>query len=119
MLDLQRISSDAYEIKWLDGTVLRLQKPTRAMEISFLEVFNQEMDEKAALKTLHNLAFQIFSMHEPVYVEKKGFFNKLTRKKELLEITKEDVEKIHYNTLFELLQEYFDHYYANLKMGES
>ena len=118
MLDLQKVSSNAYEMKWFDGTILRLQKPSRAMEISFLEIFNQEKDEKAALKTIHNLAFQIFSRHEPVYVEKKGFFNKLMRKKELLEITKEDVEKIHYNFLFELLKEYFDYYYANLKMGE-
>ena len=118
MLDLQKISSDAYEIKWLDGTVLRLLKPSRAMEISFLEIFNQDKDEKAALKTIHNLAFQIFSRHEPVYVDKKGFFNKLMGKKELLEITKEDVEKIHYNILFEMLKEYFDYYYANLKMGE-
>ncbi|WP_312047985.1 hypothetical protein [Anaerotignum sp.] len=118
MLDLQRASSDSYEIKWFDGTVLRLQKPSRAMEISFLEILNQEMDERAILKTLHNLAFQIFSRHEPVYVEKKGFLNKLMRKKELLEITKEDVEKISYNTLLELLKEYFDHHYTKLKMGE-
>ena len=119
MLDLQKISCQSYEVKWIDGTVLKLKKPTRAMEINFLEIFNKEMDERAALDTLHNLAFQIFSSREEVCVEKGGIFNKFFRKKSLLEITKEDIEKIHYNTLFTLLKEYFEYYYTSLKMGES
>lgn len=118
MLDLQRVSSELYEVKWLDGTVLRLQKPTRVMELSFLDMKNKEMDEKTAQEFLYNLMFRIFSKREPVYIEKKNFINKFKKKKELLEITKEDIEKIPYDILFEVLKEYFDFYYKNLKMGE-
>lgn len=118
MLDLQRVSSELYEVKWLDGTVLRLQKPTRAMELSFLDMRNKEMDDKTAQTVLYNLMFRIFGRREPVSIEKKGFLNKLTKKKELLEITENEIEKIPYDILFEVLVEYFDFYYKNLKMGE-
>ncbi|WP_352399380.1 hypothetical protein [Anaerotignum sp.] len=118
MLDLQKAVNEKYEIKWLDGSVLRLDKPTRAMELSFLDLRDKDMDEKMAQEFLYNLMFRIFSKREPVYIEKKGFINKLKKKKELLEITKEDIEKINYDILFVTLQEYFEFYYQNLKMGE-
>lgn len=118
MLDLQKASSELYEVKWLDGTVLKLQKPTRAMELSFLDMKNKDMDEKTAQTALYILMFRIFSRHEPVFIVKEGFLNKLTKKKELLEITESEIEKIPYDILFEVLKEYFDFYYKNLKMGE-
>lgn len=118
MLDLQRASSELYEVKWLDGTVLKLQKPTRAMELSFLDMRNKEIDEKTAQALLYNLMFHIFDRREPVYIEKKGFWNRFKMKMQLFEITEGEIEKIPYDILFEVLKEYFDFYYKNLKMGE-
>lgn len=119
MLDLQRASSEVYEMKWLDGTVLRLQKPTRAMELSFLDMRNKDFDEKTAQAVFYNLMVRIFDRREPVYLEKKGFLNKALKKKEPLEITVLQIEEIPYSILFEVLKEYFDFYFNALKMGES
>ena len=118
MLDLQKAVNEKYEIKWLDGIVLRLEKPTRAMELSFLDIKDKEMDEKTGYELFYNLMFRIFSKREPVYIQKKGFLNKFSKKKELLEIAKEDIEKIPYDILFEVFKDYFEFYYKNLKMGE-
>lgn len=57
-------------------------------------------------------------LYSDVYIEKKGLLNKLRNKKELLVITEEEIEKIPYDALFAILQEYFDFYYKSLKMGE-
>lgn len=118
MLDLQSAARELYEVKWLDGTVLRLQKPTRAMELAFLDMSQKDMDEETAQKVLYSLMFHIFSRREPVLIEEKSFFNRLMRKKVLLEITEEEIEQIPYDILFAVLKEYFDFYYKNLKMGE-
>ena len=118
MLDLQKASSELFEVKWLNGSILRLQKPTRAMELSFLDMRNKEMDEKTAQTILYSLMFRIFGRREPVFVEKRGFLNKLTKKKVLLEITESEIEKIPFDALLTVLQEYFNFYYKNLKMGE-
>ena len=118
MLDLQTVTNEVYEVKWLDGSVLKLQKPTRAMELSFLQMKEEHIDEKQAQAIFYNLMFRIFERREPVLIEKQGFINKLKGKKELLEITEADIEKIPYDALFEVLKEYFDFYYKALNMGE-
>ena len=110
MLDLQKASSELFEVKWLDGSILRLQKPTRAMELSFLEMGSKEMNEKMAQALLYNLMFRVFGRREPMYVEKKGFLNKLTKRKDLLEITESEIEKIPLDALLTVLQEYFNFY---------
>ncbi|KXL53375.1 hypothetical protein CLNEO_13460 [Anaerotignum neopropionicum] len=116
MLDLQRVSNESYELKWFDGTVLKLRKPTRAMELSFLDINTKKMDEKTGIAAIYNLMYRIFILHEPVYIQKKGFINKLLKKTELLVITESDVEKIPYDILVNILEEYFDFYYK--KLGE-
>lgn len=116
MLDLQRASSELYELKWFDGTVLKLRKPTRAMELSFLDMNTNKMDEKTGMTALYNLMYRIFKLHEPVHVQKKGFINKLLKRTELLEITESDVDKIPYDILVNIIEEYFDFYYK--KLGE-
>lgn len=118
MFDLQTVTNETYKVKWLDGSVLRLQKPTRAMELSFLQMREEKIDEKQAQAIFYNLMFRIFERREPVYIEKTGILNKLRNKKELLTITESDIEKIPYDALFSILQEYFDFYYKSLKMGE-
>lgn len=116
MLDLQIIASESYELKWFDGTVLKLRKPTRAMELSFIDMNTKKLDEKTGMTALYNLMYRIFKLHEPVYIQKKGFINKLLKKTELLNITEDDIEKIPYDYLVNILNEYFDFYYK--KMGE-
>ena len=118
MFDLQTVANETYEVKWLDGSVLKLHKPTRAMELSFLQMREEHIDEKQAQAIFYNLMFRIFERREDVYIEKKGLLNKLRNKKELLVITEEEIEKIPYDDLFSILQEYFDFYYKSLKMGE-
>ena len=118
MFDLQTVANETYEVKWLDGSVLKLHKPTRAMELSFLQMREEHIDEKQAQAIFYNLMFRIFERREDVYIEKKGLLNKLRNKKELLVITEEEIEKIPYDALFAILPEYFDFYYKSLKMGE-
>lgn len=118
MFDLQTVANETYEVKWLDGSVLKLHKPTRAMELSFLQMREEHIDEKQAQTIFYNLMFRIFERREDVYIEKKGLLNKLRNKKELIVITEEEIEKIPYDALFAILQEYFDFYYKSLKMGE-
>lgn len=118
MLDLQNVSNELYTVKWIDGSTLKLHKPTRAMELSFLQMKDEQIDEKQAYTIFYNLMFRIFNRREDVWIEKKGFLNRLKHKKELLEITEEDIEKIPYDALFEVLKEYFDFYYKSLNMGE-
>ena len=117
MFDLQE-ANELFEVKWIDGSVLKLKKPSRAMELSFLQMRDEAVNDEQAQAIFYNLMFRIFERREPVYIEKKGFLNKMKRKKELLNIEMEDIEKIPYEALFEVLKEYFDFYYKSLKMGE-
>lgn len=118
MLDLQKFSAEMFEVKWFDGTVIKIRKPSRAMEISFINIKDKKIDEKTALTFLINLMYEIFNMREPVYVQKNGILNKVFKKKELLKITEADIEKIPYEALFVVLTEYFEFYYKSLKLGE-
>ena len=70
MFDLQTVANETYEVKWLDGSVLKLHKPTRAMELSFLQMREEHIDEKQAQAIFYNLMFRIFERREDVYIEK-------------------------------------------------
>lgn len=117
MFDLQE-ANELFEVKWIDGSVLKLKKPSRAMELSFLQMRDESVNDEQMQVIFYNLMFRIFERREPVYIEQKGFLKKLKRKKELLKIEMEDVEKIPYEALFAVLKEYFDFYYKSLNMGE-
>lgn len=93
MFDLQTVANETYEVKWLDGSVLKLHKPTRAMELSFLQMREEHIDEKQAQAIFYNLMFRIFERREDVYIEKKGLLNKLRNKKDCLLLLKKRLRK--------------------------
>ena len=45
MLDLQKITQEAYEIKWIDGRVLHLCKPTQGMLKKLAEIIQMEDED--------------------------------------------------------------------------
>ena len=116
MFDLQQSLNRVYELKWIDGSILRLHKPTRAMEVAFIDLKEKNLDEREMQRAFYNFVFRILERREPVMVYKEGFFNTVFGKTEELVITPEDIEKIPLEALFDLVKDYFEFHYKF--MGE-
>lgn len=76
MLDLNKCSKRTYKIKWLDGEVLKLKLPTRAMLISMMDLTKeQQADESESIEKLLDLMVEIFNRNENGKIFTKEMFD--------------------------------------------
>lgn len=91
MLDLQKLTQETYEIKWIDGTVLHLCKPTQGTLTKFVEIMQMEDETwEKQLSKIYKVVTDCFN-------------NNLDEFK----VTKKEIESIfNINTLFVFIEDY-------------
>lgn len=99
MLDLNKIKQECYKIKLVDGTVLKLKKPTQAMLITLYDMKDiADSEDVEMLEKLYEFLLRIFNRN----------LNDIT-------YTKDDIEEIlDIKTAMIFLQDYFDFHYKQL-----
>ena len=112
-INLKEMADKSYEAVWLDGTVLKLKSPTRAMLLEMIDMKNApEISDETAMNKVYDLVFRVLSRGEPVKKGRKRLFSRFIKRN--FQITKDEVEALPLDVAFALFDGYFSHYYGEL-----